>query len=148
MFSQRLNTHIYSPVLTGTVCEEYFLAKTGTDGTAVGRGYSSWRWTAGKQRQGTALASSRQPCDNFKSILGAGPEATQDGGGSRSEERHGLAAAILRIDRRRKNLVWGAFGKIFPYLTSFVVRRLDPCVRPTLPLVGTRLSTGCLMHCA
>jgi hypothetical protein len=30
----------------------------------------------------------------------------------------------------------------------FVLRRLDPCVRPTPPVVGTRLSTGCLMQCA
>ena len=30
-----------------------------------------------------------------------------------------MAAAILRIDRRRKNPVRGAFGKIFPYPTSF-----------------------------
>jgi hypothetical protein len=58
-----------------------------------------------------ALASSRQPCESFKSPLGARLDATHDGGGSQPEERHGLAAvAILRITRRRKNPVRGVFG--------------------------------------
>jgi hypothetical protein len=35
----------------------------------------------------------------------------QDGGGSQPEERHGLAAAVLRITRRRRNPVRGVFGK-------------------------------------
>jgi hypothetical protein len=64
------------------------------------------------------------------------------------EERHGLAAVVLRIARRRKSPVRGVFGEIFPYPPSFEERRLDPCVLPTPPLVGTRLSTSCLMHCA
>jgi hypothetical protein len=48
----------YSQILSkqrggGGVCEdgyEYFLAKTGTDGSAVGRGCWGWRRTYGKQR--------------------------------------------------------------------------------------------------
>jgi hypothetical protein len=36
----------------------------------------------------------------------------------------------------------------FPYPPSFEDRRLDPCVLPSPPLVGTRLSTGCLRQCA
>jgi hypothetical protein len=80
--------------------------------------------------------------------MGARPKATQDGGASQPEERHGLAAAVLKIDRRRKNPVRGVFGKMFPYPTSFAVRRLDPYVRRTPPLVGTRLSTSCLRQCA
>jgi hypothetical protein len=67
----------------------------------------------------------------------------QDGGGLRSEERHGLAAAIPRIDRRRKSPVRGAFGKI-PVPDIFC----DSATRSTPPLVGTRLSIGCLMQCA
>jgi hypothetical protein len=31
---------------------------------------------------------------------------------------------------------------------SFEDRCLDPCILPTPPLVGTRLSSGCLRHCA
>jgi hypothetical protein len=80
--------------------------------------------------------------------MGARLEATQDGGGSQPEERHGLAAEVLRIIRRRKNPVRGAFGKIFPYPPSFEERRLDPCGLPTPLLGGTRLSAGCLMQCA
>ena len=67
---------------------------------------------------GTALASSRQPCERLRSPLGARPEATQDGGWSQPEERHGLAAAVLRIARRRKSPVRGVFGKI-PVPTIF-----------------------------
>ena len=67
---------------------------------------------------GTALASSRQPCESLKSPLGARPDATQDGGGSQPEERHGLAAAVLRIARRRKSPVRGVFVKI-PVPTIF-----------------------------
>jgi hypothetical protein len=48
---------------------------------------------------------------SFMSTLGARLEATQDGGGSQPEERHGLAAEVLRIIRRQKNPVRGAFGK-------------------------------------
>ena len=67
---------------------------------------------------GTALASSRQPCETFWSTLGERPEDTQDGGGSQPEERHGLAAAVIRIARRRKIPVRGVFGKI-PVPTIF-----------------------------
>jgi hypothetical protein len=67
---------------------------------------------------GTALASSCQPCVSLRSPLGARPDATQDGGGSQPEERHGLAAAVPRIARRRKSPVRGVFGKI-PVPTIF-----------------------------
>jgi hypothetical protein len=66
--------------------------------------------------------------------------------------------------RRRSGTIWrrrslgspaagktrygGFLGKILPYPPSFEDRRLDPCVLPTPPLVGTRLSTGCLRHYA
>jgi hypothetical protein len=50
--------------------------------------------------------------------MGAGPDAPQDGGGSQPEERHGLAAAVLRIARRRKSPVRGVLEKI-PVPTTF-----------------------------
>jgi hypothetical protein len=79
----RLNTRRYPPDEgTGMAFAKYFSAKKGTDGSAEGRGCWSLRPTAGKQRWGTALASSRQPCASFKSHLGATQYATQDGGGS------------------------------------------------------------------
>ena len=67
---------------------------------------------------GPAMASNRQTCESIRSPLGARPEATQDGGWSQPEERHGLAAAVLRITRRRKSPVRGVFGKI-PVPTIF-----------------------------
>jgi hypothetical protein len=79
--------------------------------------------------------------------MGARHDATHDGGGSQPDERHGLAAALLRITRRRKSPVRGVLEKL-PYPPSFEDRRLDPCVLPTPSLVGTRLSIGCLMECA
>jgi hypothetical protein len=110
------------------------------------------RWDEGVGAGGGQLGSSaraRRSLEvaspvSFKSPLGARPEATQDGGGSQPEERHGLAAAVLRITRRRRNSVRGAFGDIYPYPPSFEERRLDPFAIPTPPLVGTRLSTCCL----
>jgi hypothetical protein len=45
------------------------------------------------------------------SPLEARLEATQDGGGLKPEERHGLAAAVLRITRRRINPVREFLGK-------------------------------------
>jgi hypothetical protein len=48
---------------------------------------------------------------SFMSPLGARIEATLDGGGSQPEERHGLAAEVVRITRRRKKPVRGVFGK-------------------------------------
>jgi hypothetical protein len=81
---------------------------------------------------------------SFASPMGARLEATDDGGGSQPEERHGMAAEVLRIIRRRKNPVRGVFGKTFPYPPSIEERRLDPCALPTPLLVGTRSSTVCL----
>jgi hypothetical protein len=48
----------------------------------------------------------------LESPLGARPDATKDGGGSQPEERHGVAAAVLRITRRRKKPGTGGFWKI------------------------------------
>jgi hypothetical protein len=84
------------------------------------------------------LASYRQPFE-FMPPLGGGLKATQDRGRSQPEERHGLVAAVLRIIRRLKNPVRRGFWKMFMCPTYFVARRLDPCVRPTPPLVGIRL---------
>jgi hypothetical protein len=110
----------------GGVCEMFF----GEEGYGHINGETSGRRTAGKQRHGTVLASNRQPWD-FKCPMGARLEATHDRGvGSQPEERHGHAAEVLRIIRRRKNLVRGVSGKIFPYPPSFEERRLDPCVLP------------------
>jgi hypothetical protein len=58
---------------------KFFLAKKGTDGSAVGRGCWSWRRTTEKHHHGMALASSRQSCE-FMSPLGARLMTTQDGG--------------------------------------------------------------------
>jgi hypothetical protein len=112
MSSPRLNTRRYSPDEgAGAAFAKCFLAKKGTGGSAEGRGCWSWRRAVGKLRYGMAFASCRKPCDIFKSPLGARPDATQDGGGSQPEERHGMAATVLRITRRRKNPVRGVFGK-------------------------------------
>jgi hypothetical protein len=46
MFFQQLNTNMYSPVTAGTMSANCFLAKKGTDGSAVGRGCRRWRRTA------------------------------------------------------------------------------------------------------
>jgi hypothetical protein len=43
--------------------------------------------------------------------MGERLKAPQDGGRSQPEERHGLAAAVLRIIRRLKKPVHGVFGK-------------------------------------
>jgi hypothetical protein len=74
---------------------------------------------------------------SFESHLGVRRKAMHAGGGSQPEEPHGLAAEVLRIDRRRKNPVQRVFEHIFPYTTSFAERRLDPRVQPTPPLIGT-----------
>jgi hypothetical protein len=50
--------------------------------------------------------------------MGARHDATQDGGWSQPEERHGLTAAVIRIAHRRKSPVRGVFGKI-PVPTIF-----------------------------
>jgi hypothetical protein len=69
----RLNIRRYSPDEgAGAAFAKYFLAKKGTDGSAEGGGCWSRRRTAGKQRWGSALASSRQPCESFKSPWGRG----------------------------------------------------------------------------
>jgi hypothetical protein len=96
MFIPRLNTHIYSPVTAGTMYANCFWAKKGTDRLAVGRGCWSWRRTTGKQHHSTELASCRQPCE-FMPPMGGRVKATHDGGRLQPEERHILAAAVLRI---------------------------------------------------
>jgi hypothetical protein len=68
------------------------------------------------------------------------------GGGSFSEERHSLAAEILKMDKPpMKKHVQRVFGEIFPHSTSFEERRLDPYVRRIPPLVGKHLSTSSLI---
>jgi hypothetical protein len=144
--SHRLNTRSYSPVWAGTMYAKYFSReRVRTDR----RWDESWNWRriAGKQHQGMELASCRQPC-GFMPPLGGRLKPAQVGGRSQPEERHNLAAEVLRIVRRRRNPGTGGFWKIFPYPTPFVARRFDLCVRPTPPLVGTRLSTGCRRQCA
>jgi hypothetical protein len=49
------------------------------------------------------------PCD-IQVSMGVRLGATHDGGGSEQEERHGLAAEVHMIDRRRKNPVRRVFG--------------------------------------
>jgi hypothetical protein len=108
----RLSTRKYSPDEgAGAAFAKCFLAKQGTDGSAEGRGCWSWRRRVGKQRWGMALASSRQPCESFKYPLGARPDATQDGGGSQPEKRHGLVAAVLRITAAGITRYGGFLGK-------------------------------------
>jgi hypothetical protein len=60
-----------------------------------------------RARRSLAIANSV----SFTSPHGARLEATQDGGRSRPEERHGLAAEVLMIIRCRKNPVRGVFEK-------------------------------------
>jgi hypothetical protein len=48
----------------------------------------------------------------FESPLGVSLRATQDGGGSQPEERHGLAAKVHKIYRHRENPVHKVFGKL------------------------------------
>jgi hypothetical protein len=66
------------------------------------------------------------------SPLGARLEATHDGGGSQPEERHGLAAEVLRIIRLRKNPVRGVFGKYSR--TQHLLWRGDSIFVSDLPL--------------
>jgi hypothetical protein len=103
-------------------------AGVGASGGQPGRSAKAWRSLAVVQ-----------PCD-IQVSLGVRLKSTQDGGGSRPEERHGLAAEIHKIDRRRKIPVFS--DKQLPYPTSFEAWRLDQRVRPTSPLVGTQLSRG------
>jgi hypothetical protein len=107
------------------------------EGVGVGGGHLE---SSASARRSLGVAS----LVSFTFTLGARLEATRDGGGSQPEERHGLAAEVLMIIRRRKSPARGVLGKIFPYPPSFEERRLDPCVLPTPSLVGTRLSTCCL----
>jgi hypothetical protein len=153
-FFQRLNSHIYSPVLTGTVSTESFLAKKGTDGSAVGRGCWSWRRTAGALGHGARSTRARRSLAlashvSFMSPKGARLEAIRDGGGSHPEERHDLAAEVLRIIRRRKTrYVRGVLEKYSR--TQHLLWRGDSIhvSDQSPPLVGTRLSKGCLTLCA
>jgi hypothetical protein len=82
------------------VCEMFFLARKGTDGSAVGLGCWSWRRTAGKQHHDMELASCLQPCEFMPCEFMGRLLATQDGGWSQPEERHGPAVAVLRVIRR------------------------------------------------
>jgi hypothetical protein len=59
-------------------------------GRRISGGNGCWSWwrIAGKQHHGMELASSRQPCE-FLPPMGGRLKATQDGGRSQPEERHG-----------------------------------------------------------
>jgi hypothetical protein len=50
---------------------------------------------------------------SFESLLGARRETSQAGGGSQPEERHGMAAEVLRIDRRQNNSVRTVIHKYY-----------------------------------
>jgi hypothetical protein len=126
MFFQRLNTHRYSPVVTGTMSAECFWRRRARTDQRWDKGVGSnggQRGSNARARRSLAVAIHV----SFKSPPGARPEATHDGGGSQPEERHGQAAAVLTITRRRRNPVRGVFGDIYPYPPSFEERRLDPC---------------------
>jgi hypothetical protein len=68
------------------------------------------RWDAGVgvgagQRGSTAMARRSLAIVQLFDIrvsLGVGLGAKQDGGGSQPEERHGVAAGVHKVDRRRK----------------------------------------------
>jgi hypothetical protein len=109
VFSATKYSHILSRHGGNDVCEKK-MEKKGTDGSTVGRGCWSWRRTAGKPLQGIELASCRQPYE-FMSPPRGRLKPTHDGGRSQPEERHGLAAAVLKIIRRRKNPLRGFFRK-------------------------------------
>jgi hypothetical protein len=55
----------------------------------------------------------------LESPMRARRDATQAREGSQPQKRHGLAAEVPCIDRRRENSVRRVFGLICPYLTSF-----------------------------
>jgi hypothetical protein len=62
----------------------------------------------------------------------------------RLDERHGLAAEVLKIDPRRKNPVRELFEEMFPYPTYFAERRRDANVKQTPRLVDTELLIECI----
>jgi hypothetical protein len=72
--------------------------------------HTDQRWDEGVGAGGGQPGSSSRvwrslSADNpliFKSPMGAGLKATQDGGGSQPEEQHDLAAEVLRIIRAEK----------------------------------------------
>jgi hypothetical protein len=117
LFFQRLSTHIYSPVMAGTMSAEFF----GEEGYGRINGgtrvleLAADSWEAALARGSLAIDSHV----SFMSPLGVRLEATQDGGGSQPEERHGLAAEVMRIIRRRKKMVRGAFWKNIPVPNIF-----------------------------
>jgi hypothetical protein len=98
------------------------------------------RWDEGVEAGGGQLGSSARARRSlavdshvsFMSPLGARLEATQDGGGSQPEERHGLAAEVLRITRRRKNPVRGFLENV-PVHNIFLWRG-DSILVSDLPL--------------
>jgi hypothetical protein len=99
------------------------------------------RWYEGVGANGGQLGSSARARRSlavdsrvsFMSPMGARIEATQDGGGSQPEERHGLAAEVVRIERRRKTR-YGGFWKIFPYPIKHLWWRGDSINVSDLPL--------------
>jgi hypothetical protein len=115
----RLNSHGYSPDegAGAAFAKCFWRRRVRTDhrwdeGVGAGGGQLG---SIARARRSLAVAIPA----SFKSPLGARLEATQDGGGLQPEERHGLAAAVPRITRRRKNPVRGDFGGNIPVPTIF-----------------------------
>jgi hypothetical protein len=69
---------------------------------------------------------------SFMSPLGARLEAKRDKGGSQPEERHGMAAEVLGIIRRRKKPSTEGFGKYSR--TQHLLWRGDSILVSDLPL--------------
>jgi hypothetical protein len=89
----------------------YFGGEEGTGRFELAAGV----WAGGRQPGSNAWRSLAvdQPCESRESPMMARREATHVGGGSQPDERHGLAAEVLRIDRRWKTRYEGFLNKYF-----------------------------------
>jgi hypothetical protein len=141
MFFQRLNTHIYSPVTAGTMSADCLFWR--------GRVRTDQRWDEGVGAGGGQLGSSARARRSlatanhtrvFSLPLGRGLKLC------RTEVGRGRRSGTVW---RRRSLGSTDAGKTrYGGLLEKYSRTRHPCVRPTPPLVGTRLSTGCLRQCA
>jgi hypothetical protein len=131
-FSWLDTPRILSCPRAGLVSDEFFGGEEGTGGSELAAGRWSWRWTGAKQRQGRAFVGNRQSHVSLESPHGARREATHTLGGSQPEERHGLAAEVFMIDRRRKKPVRRSFDKYFR--TQHLLRSGDSIRVFTQPL--------------
>jgi hypothetical protein len=108
MYIPRLNTRRYSPDEGAGVA----FAKKGVR--------SDQRWDEGVGADGGHLGSSARARRSLAAAIHARLLSLPWGrGGSQPEERHGLAAAVLRITRRRKTPVRVFFGENMPVPTIF-----------------------------